>query len=90
MEILFKKATQGIILMFHLLDVLRINMFIVHHRILKKKVSTHELHKSFTMDLVAALRLRSREAVNVQKRGGDRTTRRAAVAGGEPRVVSPN
>ena len=74
-------------LMFHSLDILRINMYIAHHRIQKKKTSTHELHKSFAMGLVVALRLRSREAVNVRKGRGDRTTRSAGVA---PAVVSPN
>ena len=54
-------------LMFHSLNILRINMFIAHHLILKKKIKTNDTHKPFIMELVAALRLQLREAMNVRK-----------------------
>ena len=73
-------------IMFHSFDILRINMFIIHYRMLKKKVGSTTHYKLFTMVLVSALQERSREARQVRK-GRDVATTRAVT--NSAAVVSP-
>ena len=65
-------------IMFHSLDILRINLYIVYHKINKMKTSSKDHHKTFTMDFVKALRKRCREAKIVRKSGAVPISTRAA------------
>jgi hypothetical protein len=56
-------------IMFHSLDILWINLYIVHHKIHNMKTNSKDHHKTFTRDLVKALCKRCREAKTVVKAG---------------------
>ena len=79
-------------IMFHSLDVLRINLYVVHHKINKMKTNGKDHHKTFTMDLVKALRKRCREAKVLWKSGSEERppTRTAAAAAAVAAIVSPD